>query len=214
MIIKYIILLFFVSINAYTIQFSRKNFIKTSISTTIPLLIKCNKNANNPIIVIGGSGSIGKQCVKSILTNKTDDIWIISRNPNKNPIINNRISYKTADIDNIKTLINTINDARAVIVSVNTTKQEAYYNIATTCITYNIPRLIMISNPYNLYNEKIIEELYSTKKINKKIIKDNLTPTYTICRAGFLISNNTNIQLANLIVSSIDNSNTFNSILF
>ena len=73
---------------------SRKDFIQSLVLTPIVF----NDIYQKPVVVIGGSGYLGSDCVKSLI-NLKKDVRIVSRNPQ---ILNDfeglKIDYQSADV--------------------------------------------------------------------------------------------------------------------
>lgn len=128
-----------------------------------------NEYLNRPIVVLGGSGYLGSDCVKGLANNKLR-VRSVSRNPfriNDKDIDNNYVEYKSADVlqGESKELNDVIKDAYAVIYTINAKKRgninneneknniQSYtdtsvyglINTANLCITHEVKRLVVVS---------------------------------------------------------------------
>ena len=184
---------------------SRKDFIQSLVLTPIVF----NDIYQKPVVVIGGSGYLGSDCVKSLI-NLKKDVRIVSRNPQ---ILNDfeglKIDYQSADVLDKSSLSSVIKDSSAVIFVPNNKKgvindfqkdnsnifNEGLRNVAETCLEFQIPRLVFPSTSKKtcLYKDKTdicllksqgedyIRYLYSNPDINK-----GFKSSYTICRTGLI----------------------------
>lgn len=180
---------------------TRKNFIISS-----PYLLNYKEY---PITVIGGSGLLGTECIKQLVNNKIN-VRSVSRNPQKiNNINNNYIEYIKADVNDKDKLKDIINNSKGVIFTINP-KNENYIdvcvngllNVASLCILYNIPRLIIISASCISCNNNInkIDKICGlncdhckAKQEGELLIRNlykntNNNAGYTIIRSGLLTS--------------------------
>ena len=178
------ILFFSLIIQVYSysmIQFNRKDIISLISSLSItPFTLNYNKD--KPIVVIGGCGYTGSDCVRTLINDRKIYTRIISRNPFilENITDTNLIDYKYGDITIPSTLSNNIKDARAVIFSVNARKRikndnyisqtyadvnyNGLINVAKICIENEIPKLIVISA---FCSDCILENDKNQKKFDK-----------------------------------------------
>jgi putative NADH-flavin reductase len=148
---------------------TRKDFITAS-----PFIfVNTNRNKheylNRPIVVLGGSGYLGSDCVKGLANNKLR-VRSVSRNPfriDDKDIDNNYVEYKSADVlqSESKALNDVIKDAYAVIYTINAKKRgninnendnnniQSYsdtcvnglINTANLCIFHGVKRLVVVS---------------------------------------------------------------------
>ena len=145
------------------IPISRKDAILTLSSLTFLNYEKDYLTTNKPIVVIGGCGYTGSDCVRTLVNEKRKNIRVVSRNPFalENISYPGLIDYKYGDITIPSSLPPVLQDAQAIIFSVNSKKRlknenqdlqtptDVNYlgliNVAKTCIKYEIPKLIVIS---------------------------------------------------------------------
>lgn len=147
------------------IPFTRKEAL--SLISISPLtLSNYNSNDNNhkkPVVVIGGCGYTGSDCVRTLINDHKIQTRVVSRNPFQLENISNPnlIDYKYGDVTIPSSLPNVIKDAKAIIFSVNARKRvkkdsdvsQSYMdvnymgliNVAKLCIEHKIPRLVVIS---------------------------------------------------------------------
>jgi len=185
---------------------SRKDFIQSLVLTPI---VFNDFNNQKPVIVIGGSGYLGSDCVKSLI-NLKKDVRIVSRNPQVlNDFEGLKIDYQSADVLDKSSLSSVIKDSSAVIFVPNNKKDivndfekdnqnifnEGLKNVAETCLEFQIPRLVFPSTSKKtcLYKDKtdicllksegeeIVRSLYSNPDLN-----NNFKSSYTICRTGLI----------------------------
>ena len=132
-------------------------------TSLLPLTDNDNKNNKKPVVVIGGCGYTGSDCVRSLINEKKRNTRVVSRNPFQleNLTDTSLIDYKYGDVTIPSTLPNVLKDAQAVIFSVSAKKRiktdndisqshtDVNYigllNVAKVCIENKIPRLIVIS---------------------------------------------------------------------
>ncbi len=141
---------------------TRKDAIITTSFSSLSLLNN-QKSSQSPIVVIGGCGYTGSDCVRSLVNDRRVHTRVVSRNPFPLENLTNPslIDYKSADITIPKSIPDVLKDAKAVIVAVNAKKRlvqdsdqiQTYsdvnylglVNVAKVCLTYEIPKLIVIS---------------------------------------------------------------------
>jgi dTDP-4-dehydrorhamnose reductase len=202
---------------SYKVPFiTRKDAIITTSFSSLSLLNN-QKSSQAPIVVIGGCGYTGSDCVRTLVNDKRVHTRVVSRNPFPLENLTNPslIDYKSADITIPKSLPDVLKDAKAVIVAVSAKKRWAQdneqiqtfndvnylglVNVAKVCITYEIPKLVVVSAfcsscldsndrfdkscglkcencKSKMDGESAIRELY----VNSK------TSTYTIIKPGVL----------------------------
>ena len=141
---------------------TRKDAIITTSFSSLSLLNN-QKSPQSPIVVIGGCGYTGSDCVRSLVNDRKVPTRVVSRNPFplENLTYPSLIDYKSADITIPKSLPEVLKDAKAVIVAVNSKKRwvqdsdqiqtpkDVNYlglvNVAKVCLTYEIPKLVVVS---------------------------------------------------------------------
>jgi len=143
------------------IPFTRKETL--SLISISPFALNNYINEKKSVVVIGGCGYTGSDCVRTLINDYKIPTRIVSRNPFQLDNISNPslIDYKYGDITIPSSLPNVIRDAKAIIFSVNARKRfkkdnevsQTYtdvnylglINVAKICIEYKIPKLIVIS---------------------------------------------------------------------
>jgi len=145
---------------------TRKDAIITSSLSSLSLLNyhESQQSSQSPIVVIGGCGYTGSDCVRSLVNDRKVNTRVVSRNPFQLENITNPslIDYKSADITIPSSLPEVLMNAKAVILAINTKKRLAktdndqlqthkdvnylgILNVAKVCIKYNIPKLVLVS---------------------------------------------------------------------
>lgn len=142
---------------------TRKDAIITTSFSSLSLLNNQQKTPQSPIVVIGGCGYTGSDCVRSLVNDKKVYTRVVSRNPFTLQNLTNPslIDYKSADITYPNSLPEVLKDAKAVIFTVNAkmrwlqdnaqtqTYDDVNYlglvNVAKVCLTYEIPKLVVVS---------------------------------------------------------------------
>jgi len=205
-----IVIFCYIIFNCYSLD-SYKLITRKNLITISPFILN-NKNIldynkSPSIVVIGGSGYLGSECVKNLVYKKIN-VKSVSRNPIKiNNINNNYIEYIKADVTNKNSLINIISNSYGVIYCVNPKNKDyneicinGLLNVASLCILYNIPRLIVISASCISCNNNINKidkicglncEHCKAKQegeilVKKMYINSNTISKYTFIRSGLL----------------------------
>ena len=168
------ILFFSLIIQTYSysmIPFTRKDAISLISSVSLSQLSQISQlsqlssydTSEKPIVVIGGCGYTGSDCVRTLVNDRKIPTRVVSRNPFQLENISYPalIDYKYGDVTIPSTLPNVIKDAKAIIFSVNSRKRiktdsdiiqtpvdvnyNGLINVAKVCIEHKIPRLIVLS---------------------------------------------------------------------
>jgi len=150
-------------INSYNIPLiTRKDAIITSSFSSLSLLN--HQTSQPPIVVIGGCGYTGNDCVRSLVNDRKVKTRVVSRNPFPLENLTNPslVDYRYGDITIPSSLPEVLMDAKAVIFTVNARKRGAMndkeqvqthkdvnylglINVAKVCIEYKIPKLVVVS---------------------------------------------------------------------
>jgi len=143
---------------------TRKNLLVASPFIFVNTNGNKNEYLNKPVVILGGSGYLGSDCVKTLANNKIK-VKSVSRNPFKiddSQIDNNYVEYKSADVLEPKLLNEVLKDAVAVIYTINAKKRgnnndpnniQTYtdtaliglINTANSCISNGVKRLVVVS---------------------------------------------------------------------
>lgn len=162
------VFVFFLFLIQSSFAFNNPIFTRKEIIIGMPLvLVNYNNNYNKPVVVIGGSGYTGSDCVKNLVNNK-NNVISLSRNPILIPDIDNSfVDYVSADITKKETIENAIKGSEAVIFTANAIKKSevsgkgndfnnhkqsftdiaimGLINVAKSCIKNDVKRLVVIS---------------------------------------------------------------------
>ena len=196
------------------IPFTRKDAISLISSVSLSQLSQISQlsqlssydTSQKPIVVIGGCGYTGSDCVRTLVNDRKIPTRVVSRNPFQLENISYPalIDYKYGDVTIPSTLPNVIKDAKAIIYSVNSRKRiktdsdiiqtpvdvnyNGLINVAKVCIEHKIPRLIVLCGlkcdvcTTKNDGERALRELYASVESSTKTNK----PSYTIIKPGFL----------------------------